>query len=185
MRACQNSTKMHQFSVLIAAGQIGVGIAQTAAFLLQSEEGLDAGAGRAAGRDVVAIEPRRITPVRDGMEVHREGVGRGKQCPSQSGYPPSEQGPLVFARCPIGIVDCVRLLGRMFRPANSPRASSKLKSLMCPRRSLSRSLSVSRANGSGGGNHLCAGIVRLGDDAVEPQFRQEWQEQEDAGVACV
>jgi hypothetical protein len=69
----------HQFSVLIAAGQIGVGIAQTAAFPLQSEEGLDTGAGRAAGRDVVAIESRRITPVRDGKEVHREGVGRGKQ----------------------------------------------------------------------------------------------------------
>ena len=101
----------HQFSVLIAAGQIGVGIAQTAAFLLQSEEGLDAGAGRTAGRDVVAIEPGRITPVRDGMEVHREGVGRGKQYLSQSGYPPFEQCPLVFARGPIGIVDCVRLLG--------------------------------------------------------------------------
>ena len=27
----------------------------------------------------------------------REGVGHEKQCPSQSGYPPSEQGPLVFA----------------------------------------------------------------------------------------
>ena len=32
------------------------------------------------------------------MEVHREGVGRGKHCPFQSGYPSSEQGPLVFAR---------------------------------------------------------------------------------------
>ena len=73
----------------------------------------------------------------------------------------------------------------MFRPANRPRASSKLKSLICPRRSLSRSLSVSRANGAGGGDHLCAGIVRLGDDAVEPQFGQEWQEQEDPSVACV
>ena len=61
--------------------------------------------GRAEGRDVVAIEPRRITPVRDGMEVHREGVGRGKQCPSQSGYPPPVQGPLVLAHGLIGIIE--------------------------------------------------------------------------------
>jgi hypothetical protein len=42
----------HHFSVLIGVGQIGVGIAQAAAFLLQSETGLDAGAGLAAEREI-------------------------------------------------------------------------------------------------------------------------------------
>jgi hypothetical protein len=42
----------HQFSVLIGAGQIGVGIEQAAAFLLQSEKGLDAEAGLAAEREI-------------------------------------------------------------------------------------------------------------------------------------
>ena len=42
----------HQFSVSIGADQIGAGTAQAAAFLLQSEQGLDAGAGLAAARDL-------------------------------------------------------------------------------------------------------------------------------------
>jgi hypothetical protein len=42
----------HQFSVLIGADQIGPGTAQVAAFLLQSEEGLDAGAGLTAASDL-------------------------------------------------------------------------------------------------------------------------------------
>jgi hypothetical protein len=95
----------------ITAGQIGVGIAQTPAFLLEREEGLDAGAGRASAWNVMAIESCRIAPVGDGMEVHREGVGLGKQHPSKGGHPSFEQGALVFARSPRGLGDGERLLG--------------------------------------------------------------------------
>jgi hypothetical protein len=42
----------HQFSVLIGADQVGPGTAEAAAFLLQSEQGLDAGAGLTAARDL-------------------------------------------------------------------------------------------------------------------------------------
>ena len=72
-------------------------------------------------------------------------------------------------------------LGRTLRPANRPRASSKLKSSIWLRRSLSSSFSAnSDSNAAGGGDHLRAGIPGLGDEAVEAEPGQQGQEEEDA-----
>ena len=76
-------------------------------------------------------------------------------------------------------------LGRMFRPANRPSASSQLKSSIWLRRSLSSSFSASRdSSAAGGGDHLRAGISRLGDEPIEAELGQQRQEEEDARDAC-
>ena len=106
----------HQLPGLIAPGQIGVGIAQAAAFLLQREKGLDAGAGLAAARDIVAIESRGIASVRDRVKIHGEGVSRWKQDLSQGGHPPLKQSALVLASGPIRVIGDEGLLGEDVQP---------------------------------------------------------------------
>ena len=52
----------HQFSGLVSADEVGVGVAQATAVLFEGKEGLDAGAGHTSAWEVVPVEPSRIAP---------------------------------------------------------------------------------------------------------------------------
>lgn len=67
----------HQFSRLIGAGQIGIGVAQDPALGLLGEEAEDAGTGLAAAGQEVVIQGRGIAPERDGVEVQGEVLPLG------------------------------------------------------------------------------------------------------------
>jgi hypothetical protein len=82
--------KPHQLAVLIGTGEIGVGIAQTAARLLECEEGQYARAGLASQWQIVAVERRGVAPVGDRVEVEREPVG-GREHQRGQGLDPSLQ----------------------------------------------------------------------------------------------
>ena len=88
----------HHLGRLIGAGQVGVGIAQDAALLLQGEEGLDARRRPRRGREVVVLQPGRVAAVGDGMEVQREGVGLGEQHRRQRRHPARQEPPLLVGR---------------------------------------------------------------------------------------
>ena len=67
--------------------------------------------------------------VRDRVEVQREGVRLGEQVTGQGADPRGQQTPLLLAPGPVGILRWKVFLGKTFRLANRPSASSELKSL--------------------------------------------------------
>ncbi len=81
----------HQFSQLVGADQVGVGVAQATAVLFEGEEGLDTRAGHATAWEVVPVEPSGITSVGDGMEIKRKGVCLGKQHAAEGANPARQQ----------------------------------------------------------------------------------------------
>ena len=114
---------------------------------------------------VVVLQGRGVAAVGDGVEVQGEGLGLGEQQRRQ-GRDPAGQQAAVAGRARCGRSSRWRsvFLGRTFRPANRPRASSKLKSLMWLRRSLSSSFRASRLSSAAcGGDHARAGIAGLAD----------------------
>lgn len=94
----------HQFAVLIAAGQIGVGVAQAAARLLQCEEGENARPGLASQRQIVAVECRGVAPVGDRVEVEGEPVGGREHQWGQGLDPTLQEAQLLGAFGPVGVV---------------------------------------------------------------------------------
>ena len=85
--------------------------------------------------------------------------------------PSFEQGALVFARSPIGIVDGERLLGEDVQTGEQSQGLVEIKivdvSTPLLVEELERQQGQERA---GGGDHFRARIIRLGDDSVRPQF---------------
>jgi hypothetical protein len=174
----------HHLGRLIGAGQVGVGIAQAAALLLEGEEGLDAGAGRAAQRQVVAIEPGRVAPVGDGMEIEREGVGSGEHHGAQGWHPSAEQGELVLAGGPVRVVGGERLLGQDVQPGEEAQGLVEVEVVDVAVPLLVPQLQGQQCQERGGRrDHLRAGIGRVDDQSVEPELSQQGQEQEDPGHA--
>jgi hypothetical protein len=64
---------------LVLPVEIGVGIAENAAFLFVGEEGQDAGASLAAHGQIVVVQTAGIASVGNGVKVEGEGVGRREQ----------------------------------------------------------------------------------------------------------
>ena len=58
-----------EFAGLVRPGQVGVGVAQDAAFRFVGEEGKDTRAGLAPQRQVVVFQRLGLATVRDGVEV--------------------------------------------------------------------------------------------------------------------
>jgi len=114
------------FPVLVGAGQVGVGIAQDAAFLFLGEEGQDAGRCLAALGEVVVVQPRGVATVGDGVKVQSKGTPRreqhGGQCldPARGMQQPPEGGAARMRTQPlIGEPhrDCVAPLLKLNPPA--------------------------------------------------------------------
>ena len=182
--ACQKFDEPHHLGGLIGSGQVGVGIAQATTLLLQREEGLDARAGRAAERQIVAIEPGRVAPIGDGMEVQREGIGLGEQRGSQGRHPAAERPELVLAGGPIGVVGGEGLLGEDVQPGEEAQGLVEVEVVDVAAPLLVEELQRQQGQDRGGrGDHLRAGIVRGGDEPVEADSGQQGEEQEDAGGA--
>ena len=97
-----------------------------------------------------------------------------------------EQGALVVARGPIGVVGGERLLGEDVQTGEQAQGFVEIEVVDVAAPFLVEEFERQQGQErAGGGDHLRAGIARLDDDPVEPQFGQERQEQEDPGVACL
>lgn len=163
----------HHLRGLIGPGQVGVGIAQATALLLQGEEGLDARAGRAAQRQIVPIQPGRVAPVGDRMEVQREGVGRGEQRGPQGGDPAAEQPELVLAGGPIRVSGDEGLLGEDVQSGEEAQGLVEVEVVDVAAPLLVEELQRQQGQDrSGCGDHLRAGIVRGGDEPIETDSSQ-------------
>ena len=171
----------HQFAVLIGAGQVGVGVAQAAAVLLQGEEGQDARPGLAPQREVMAVERRGVAAEGDRMEVEREPLGLGEQHRGQGLDPALQQAPLLVATGAVGVVGGERLLGQDVEAGEQAEGLVAVEVVDMTASFLVEQLQrQQREQGAGGGDHLRAGIPGLGDESIEAEPGQEGQEEEDA-----
>ena len=57
----------------------------------------------------MAAEPSRIAPAGDGMKVKRKGVGLEKEHAAEEANPIRQQGAMLLASGPVGVVGSVRL----------------------------------------------------------------------------
>src|SRR5512135_1893134 len=98
----------HQFSRLIGASQIGVGIAHDPALLLLGKEAEDAGTGLATPGQVVILQGGGIAPERDGVEVQGEGPPLGEQARGQGRDPTGEEASLMIPLGARGVLGGIR-----------------------------------------------------------------------------
>jgi hypothetical protein len=176
--------KAHQFSGLISAGQVGVGVAQATAVLFEGKEGLDAGIGDASAWEVVPVEPSRIAPVRNGMEVKRKRVGFGKQQGAEGANPSRQQSSLVVASGPVGVVGSVRLLGEDIQAGKKAQCLVKVKVVDVAAPLLVKQLErQQREESAGSRDHLRARIARLDNELLETNAGKQRQEEKDTGDA--
>ena len=101
-----------QLARLVGPSQVGVGVAEHPAVVLQGEERQHARAGFPLPGQVMAIQTRIVAAVGDGVEVQTEGLGLGEQQRRQTPNPASEQGLLLRSACAVGVVGNVGLLGQ-------------------------------------------------------------------------
>src|SRR5208337_1589338 len=102
----------HQFLGLVAAGDVGVGIASDTALGLVGEEAQDAGGRFAPSGQVVVVEDFGFASKGDGMEIQAEFLGLGKQQRSQGGDSSGQQSLLAGPRGAVGIIGGIALLGQ-------------------------------------------------------------------------
>ena len=100
------------FTGLLVARQVGVGITEHPALVLLGEERLDAGVGLAQAGDVVVLQYGLVSAVGDGMEIQSECVGPGHQHRRQSLHPARQEPPLLVGLLAIGVIGGEALLGQ-------------------------------------------------------------------------
>jgi hypothetical protein len=86
----------------------------------------------------------------------------------------------MVSRRAIGVVSRERLLGQDIQPREQPQSLVEVEVIDVASAFLVQELEgQQREQGAGSGNHCGAGIVSLGDESLEVQASQQWQEQED------
>src|SRR5207244_8365983 len=98
--------KADGFAILVRAGEVGIGIAKDAAFLLLGKGAEDAGSGFAASGQVMVVQAAGVAPVGDRVAVRREGAAGGEQDRSQGPHPAGQELLLVQA------LGALRVVGR-------------------------------------------------------------------------
>ena len=82
---------------------------------------------------------------------------------------------------PVGVVGGERLLGQDVEPGEQAEGLVTVEIVDMTAAFLVEQLErQQRQQGAGGGDHLRAGIPGRGDEAIEAEAGQEWQEEEDA-----
>ena len=171
----------HQFSRLIGAGQVGVGVAHDPAVLLLGEEAQDAGTGLAAAGQVVILQGGGIAPERDGVEVQGEGPPLGEQERGQGRDPTGEEALLMIPLGAIGVLGGISGLGQDVQAGEEAQALITVEVAdMAPPLLIQELQGQQAQQGAGGRDHLRAGIARLRDEVIEAELGQQRQEQEDA-----
>lgn len=174
----------HQFSRLIGAGQIGIGIAYDPALLLLGEEAEDAGTGLATAGQVVILQGGGIASEWDGVEVQGEGPAFGEQARGQGRDPTGEEALLMIPLSAIGVLGGISGLGQDVQTGEEAQALITVEVAdMAPPLLVQELQGQQAQQGAGGWDHLRAGIARLSDEVIETQLGQQRQEQEDAGDA--
>ena len=172
----------HQFSRLIGAGQIGVGIAQDPALGLLREEAEDAGTGLAAAGQEVVVQRGGIAAERGGMEVQREDLPLGVQQRCQGGDPAGEELLVVVPLGAVGIVGGEGGLGQDVEAGEQAEGLIEVEIADVAAPLLVEQFQGEQTQeGAGGGHHLGAGIAGPLDDLVEAEASQQRKEQEGAG----
>src|SRR5664279_2270940 len=172
--------KPHQFAVLIVAGQVGIGVTQAAALLFEREERQHARPGFALEREVMAVESGGVAAEWDRVEVEREPIGLGKDHGGEGLDPPLQQTPLLVADGPIRVGGGERLLGENVESGEQAKNLISVEIV-----DMTTSLFVEqlqrqeRQQSARGGDHPRTGVPGLGDEPIETEPGQEWQEEED------
>jgi len=129
----------------------------------------------------VAVEPGGVAAVGDRVEVEREPLGRGEHHRGQGLDPPLQQPQLLVTHDPVGVVGGERLLGQDVEPGEQAEGFITVEIVDMTAAFLVEQLErQQRQQGAGGGDHPRAGIPGRGDEAIEAETGQEWQEEEDA-----
>jgi len=128
----------------------------------------------------MAVESRRVAAEGDRMEVEREAFGLGEHHGGQRLYPPLQQAQLLGAADPVGVVGRERLLGEDVEAGEPTERLIAVEVVDVTATLLVEQLQrQERQHRTEGGDHLRAGIARLGDEAVEAEPNQQRHEEED------
>src|SRR5262249_14475712 len=111
----------NQLPGLVGAREVGVSVAQNAAFRLVGEEGEDARASLAPQRQVVVLQGFRLASVGDGVEVQAKGLGLREQQRCQPSDPAGQKPLLLRALGAVGVVGGIALLGQDVEAGEQPQ----------------------------------------------------------------
>jgi hypothetical protein len=115
------------------------------------------------------------------MEIQREGVRPGHQHRRQALHPARQEPPLLLGPRAIGVVGGEALLGRDVQPGEQAQGPLEVEVVDVAAPLLVQELQRQEAQqGGGGGDHLRPRVAGPLDQLVEPQARQQREEQEQA-----
>src|SRR6266852_2945797 len=164
---------------LVVAGEVGVGVAQNAAFLLLGEEGEHAGAGLAAQGQVVVVQASGVAAIGNGVEVEVEGFRFREQQRRQLGDPGGEELFLLGTLGAIGGIGDEGFLGRNVEAGPETQCLVEVEVIDVTTAFFVDEFQDQETEQSADRrDHSRSRIASVVDEAVEAELGQERQEQE-------
>src|SRR5712692_10165885 len=166
-------------AALVETSEVGVGVAQNAAFLLLGEEGEHAGAGLAAQGQVVVVQASGVAAIGNGVEVEVEGFRFREQQRRQLGDPGGEELFLLGTLGAIGVIGDEGFLGRNVEAGPETQCLVEVEVIDVTTAFFVEEFQDQETEQSADGrDHSRSRIASVVDEAVEAELGQERQEQE-------